>query len=107
MAPGAQPVSDQPRIYNCHGGSVLFDEEDIRTLFTEVFGVDPALKDAAVIETGCARLRKLIRAGDIPLSLSAHGACPSLEYVSGALAPEDFGEFTHEEMYHMVSACYQ
>ncbi|MCI8809387.1 MAG: iron-containing alcohol dehydrogenase [Oscillibacter sp.] len=80
---------------------------DIRMLFTEIFDIDPALEDAAVVETGCAHLRMIMQAGGIPLSLSVHGACPSLEYVSSALAPEDFGEFTLEEMHRMISACYQ
>lgn len=41
------------------------------------------------------------------MSLAEHGACPDREYILGALTKEDFGEFSVEEMYQMVSACYQ
>lgn len=88
-------------------GVSKYHPEDIRTLFTEVFDVDPALEDAAVIETGCARLRKLMEQGGVSMSLSSYGPCPSPDYANSALAPEDFGEFTPEEMHRMIAACYE
>lgn len=35
------------------------------------------------------------------------GACPDKEYILKALDPEDFSEFTQDERYQMISACYQ
>lgn len=81
--------------------------EDIRSLFTEVFDVDDSLDDAAVVEAGCAYLRELMCRSGIPLSLSSYGECPSREFVRNSLAKEDFGEFSFEEMYDMIVACYQ
>ncbi len=81
--------------------------EDIRTLFTEVFLIDPALESSALVKEGCAKFRELMKRGGVPLSLSAYEECPAPESIIRALAPEDFGEFTHEEMVRMVSACYQ
>lgn len=87
-------------------GISKYHPEDIRTLFTEVFGVDRTLPEAMIIETGCAALREWMKRGGVSLSLSAYGECPSLDEIKGALAPEDFGEFTPEEMRRMIAACY-
>ena len=88
-------------------GVFKYHPEDIRALFTEVFDIDPALEDDALVKAGCARLRALLEQGGVPLSLSDRGGCPAADYVSRSLAPEDFGEFTPEEMHRMVAACYR
>lgn len=88
-------------------GIFKYHPEDVRALFTEVFGIDPALNDSALAETGCAKLRSLMEQGGVSLSLSEYGSCPTAEYVSRSLAPEDFGEFPPKEMYRMIAACYQ
>ena len=72
-----------------------------------VFGIDDKLNTGDVIEAGCAKLNALLEKSGIPMSLAAHGACPDRKYILGALTKEDFGEFSVEEMYQMVSACYQ
>ena len=90
---------------NWLNGISRYHMADIRLLFTDVFGIDPAKEDTRIIEEGCAWLRELMRAGGVSLSLSAEA--PSLEYVSHALAPEDFGEFSPEEMHRMIAACYE
>ena len=88
-------------------GIAKYHAEDIHALFTEVFGIDDKLNTGDVIEAGCAKLNALLEKSGIPMSLAEHGACPDREYILGALTKEDFGEFSVEEMYQMVSACYQ
>ena len=88
-------------------GIAKYHAEDIRALFTEVFGIDDKLNTDDVIKAGCAKLNALLEKSGIPMSLAEHGACPTRTYILGALAKEDFGEFSAEEMYQMVSACYQ
>lgn len=44
--------------------------------------------------------------GGIPLSLAQYGQCPTKEFIMGALAKEDFGEFSHDEMCCMIEGCY-
>ena len=88
-------------------GIAKYHAEDIHALFTEVFGIDDKLNTGDVIEAGCAKLNALLEKSGIPMSLAAHGACPDRKYILGALTKEDFGEFSVEEMYQMVSACYQ
>ena len=90
---------------NWLNGISRYHMADIRLLFTDVFGINPAQEDARIIEEGCAQLRERMRVGGVSLSLSADA--PSLEYVSHALAPEDFGEFSPEEMHRMIAACYE
>lgn len=80
---------------------------DIRMLFTEVFGMDDSMKDEELVDAGCARIRKMMKRGGIPLTLAAYGECPSKEYVQSHLAKEDFGEFSLDEMYSMICNCYQ
>lgn len=87
-------------------GIAKYRMADIRTLFTEVFDVDDRLEDAEVVEQGCAKLRDLMARGGVPLSLSAYGPCPTREYVANSLAKEDYGEFSAEEMYALIAACY-
>lgn len=88
-------------------GIAKYHAEDIRALFTEVFGIDDKLNTNEVIEAGCAKLNALLEKSGIPMSLAEHGICPDREYILGALTKEDFGEFSAEEMYQMVSGCYQ
>ncbi|MDE6760681.1 MAG: iron-containing alcohol dehydrogenase [Lachnospiraceae bacterium] len=87
-------------------GISKYHMSDICTLFTEVFGISTALDDESIVDEGCARLKKLMEEGEIPVSLSAYGSCPTKEYIAGALNPEDFGEFTQDEMYEMIAKCY-
>ena len=92
---------------NWLNGISRYHMADIRLLFTDVFGIDPAKEDTRIIEEGCAWLRELMRAGGVSLSLSVYGESPSLKYISHVLAPEDFGEFSPEEMHRMIAACYE
>lgn len=87
-------------------GISKYHMEDIRCLFTEVFGVSPLLADSEVVEEGCRQLKELMRSGGVSMSLSSYGTCPTKEYVMGALSKEDFGEFTPDEMWNMIAACY-
>ena len=87
-------------------GAAKYHMADIRALFTEVFGVDAALEDAAIVEAGCSRLRALMEAGGVDTTLAPYGACPTMDYVKKSLAKEDYGEFTPEELYGMIAACY-
>lgn len=89
-------------------GISKYHMEDICALFTEVLGLDAdAFQTAdALVDAGRKQLRELISAGGGALSLSAHGTCPSREFMEHVLLSEDFGEFSHEEMYQMVAACY-
>lgn len=86
-------------------GAAKYHMADIRALFTEVFGVDAALEDAAIVEAGCSRLRALMEAGGVDTTLAPYGACPTMDYVKKSLAKEDYGEFTPEELYGMIAAC--
>lgn len=87
-------------------GISRYHMEDIRRFFTEVFDVDDSLEDAAVIDAGCAYIWKLMQQSGILLSLSGYGSCPTREFVQNNLAKEDYGEFSFEEMYGMIAACY-
>lgn len=87
-------------------GIAKYHMADIRTLFTEVFGVDARLADAEVVEQGCAGLRALMEQGGVSLSLASCGPCPTREYVEKSLAKEDYGEFSPGEMYDIIAACY-
>ena len=69
-------------------------------------GVDAALEDAAIVEAGCSRLRALMEAGGVDTTLAPYGACPTMDYMKRSLAKEDYGEFTPEELYGMIAACY-
>ena len=86
-------------------GAAKYHMADIRALFTEVFGVDAALEDAAIVEAGCSRLRVLMEAGGVDTTLAPYGACPTMDYVKRSLAKEDYGEFTPEELHGMIAAC--
>lgn len=81
--------------------------DDIKCLFTEVFDISPKLEDDEIINSGCEHLKKLIKRSGLSLSLSSHGKCPSIEEVVKSLDEEDFGEFTHEEMYNIIADCYK
>lgn len=87
-------------------GISKYHMQDIRTLFTEIFGVSASMDDELIVDEGCARLKKIMEEGEISLSLSDYGMCPAKEYIVGALNPEDFGEFTQDEMYEMIAKCY-
>lgn len=87
-------------------GVAKYHMEDVRNLFIEVFGIDSSMEDELVIDAGCANIRELMQKSGIPLTLSAYGKCPSREYVKNNLAEEDFGEFSFDEMYAMIEACY-
>ena len=84
-----------------------YHPQDIRALFTEVFGLDAQLDTAALVESGCREIERLIAMSGVPMNLSAYGACPAFEYVKKSLAPADFGEFTPEELYQIITACYK
>ena len=71
-----------------------------------MFGISNQLSDERVIEGGCTVLREIMEKGGVLLTLSAYGSCPSKEYVMSSLDPEDLGEFTQDEMYQMMEACY-
>ncbi len=88
-------------------GAAKYYMQDIRLLFTEILGIPAMLDDAGLVEEGCTRLRKLMEAGGIPVTLSAHDECPTKEYIQKSLNPEDFGIFTLEEMAQMVARCYR
>ena len=83
-----------------------YHPQDIRALFVEVFGLDAGLDTTTLVETGCARLEQLIALSGVPMDLAAHGSCPTFDYVKQSLAPEDFGEFSPEELYQIIGACY-
>lgn len=87
-------------------GIAKYHMADIRTLFTEVFGVDARLEDAEVVAQGCAKLRALMEQGGVSLSLASCGPCPTKEYMEKSLAKEDYGEFSPEELYNIITACY-
>lgn len=88
-------------------GISRYHMEDIRTLFTEIFGLSSALEDRALVEQGCGRLKAIMEESGIPMTLSAYGECPAKDYIEQSLVPEDFGEFTPEEMHQMVAECYR
>lgn len=88
-------------------GISKYHMEDIRMLFTEVLGIDASLDNEAIIDIGCETIRALMLKSGIPLTLSAYGECPSKDFIQNNLAKEDFGEFSLDEMYLMVAACYQ
>lgn len=81
--------------------------DDIKGLFTEIFDISSELEDEEIIKSGCEHLNKLIKRSGLSLSLSSHGKCPSIEEVVKSLDEADFGEFTHEEMYNIISDCYK
>ena len=81
--------------------------EDIKGLFTEVFDISPKLEDDEIINSGCEYLKKLIKRSGLSLTLSSHGKCPSIKEVVKSLDEADFGEFTHEEMYNIITDCYK
>lgn len=75
-------------------------------LFTEVLGVSDVIGDELLVNSGCELLKKLLKESGVPLSLTSYGSFPTKEYVIQSLAPEDFGEFTQDEMYQMIAGCY-
>lgn len=87
-------------------GISKYHMRDICGLFTEVFGISNKLRNQEIIEQGCEQLKGLMRQSEIPMTLSSYGACPIKEYVQRSLLPEDFGEFTLDEMYQMIKECY-
>lgn len=87
-------------------GISKYHMEDIRLLFTEVLGISASDEDELLINCGCEMLRKLMEESGVSLSLAAYGSCPTKDYVTKSLAPEDYGEFTQDEMYQMIAGCY-
>ena len=87
-------------------GISKYHMEDIRTLFTEVFGIAASFSDAEIIEAGCDAFRELMKNGDVPMTLAPYGTCPSKEDILSSLAKEDFGEFTTDEMVQIIAECY-
>ena len=87
------------------GGNVMW-ASCVNTMGVFRSGVDAALEDAAIVEAGCSRLRALMEAGGVDTTLAPYGACPTMDYVKKSLAKEDYGEFTPEELYGMIAACY-
>lgn len=87
-------------------GISKYHMEDIRMLCTEVIGISDAKDDEMLVNHGCEMLKKLMEESGVPLSLAAYGDCPTKEYVVKSLAPEDYGEFTQDEMYQMIAGCY-
>lgn len=87
-------------------GISQYHMQDIRTLVTEMFGIDPARDDETAVQQGCAYFKDLLQKGDVPISLSAYGDCPTKEYIVQSLAKEDFGEFSHDEMHRIIADCY-
>lgn len=88
-------------------GISKYHMEDICMLFTEVFGISSELSKEQIVDEGCKMLKKLIEKSGISLTLSYYGLCPTKEYVINSLNKEDFGEFTTDEMYHMIAKCYK
>lgn len=88
-------------------GIAAYHMDDVKRLMIEVFGGDPTLPEDALIEHGCAQWAALLQAGGIPQTLAAYGEAPTKEAIRASLAEVDFGEFSLEEMHHMVQACYQ
>lgn len=88
-------------------GIAKYHMQDIRLLFTEVFGLPKEWTDERLVMEGCAAYRKLLEESGLPLTLSAYGGCPTQEYIRQSLNPEDFGQFSLEEMYRMVERCYR
>lgn len=91
---------------NWLAGIAKYHMQDICTLFTEVLDIDKTLDEREIIKAGCALVRELMQKGGIPLSLAQYGECPTKEFIMGALAKEDFGEFSHDEMCRMIEGCY-
>lgn len=87
-------------------GISKYHMEDIKLFFTEIFGIDSTLDDETIIETGCNRIKKMMKDSGVTDNLSKYGECPSKEYVESALIKEDFGEFTLDELHAMVAECY-
>lgn len=88
-------------------GIAQYHMEDIRMLFTEIFGIDDGMDNQALITAGCDKIRELMEKSGIPLTLSAYGECPSKEFIQNNLEEGDFGEFSLDEMYDMIAECYQ
>lgn len=87
-------------------GIAKYHMKDIRMLFTEVLGVSDVIGDELLVNSGCELLKKLLKESGVPLSLTSYDSFPTKEYVIQSLAPEDFGEFTQDEMYQMIAGCY-
>ena len=83
-----------------------YHPKDIRALFVEVFGLDARMDTDALVESGCQQIERLIAMSGVPMDLSVHGECPAFNYVKKSLAAEDFGEFSPEELYQIIRACY-
>lgn len=88
-------------------GISKYHMDDIRTFFTEVLGVDSNNNDEDLVSVGYGLLKQLMEKSGVPLSLRKYGEVPSKEYIVQELEPEDFGEFTQEEMYQMIKNCYE
>lgn len=88
-------------------GIAKYHMDDVRLLFTEILGIDASLEDGSLVDAGCEKVRRLMEQCGIGLSLSEYGPCPTKEYVVKKLDEDDFGEFSEDEMYHMIAACYQ
>lgn len=88
-------------------GVSKYHMDDIRLLFTEVLGISESPNDEELINRGCRMLEDCMKESGVLLSLAVYGSCPAKNDVIKALAPEDFGEFTQDEMYQMVAGCYE
>lgn len=88
-------------------GISKYHMDDIRTFFIEVLGVDSNNNDEDLVSAGYEVLKQLMEKSGVPLSLRKYGEAPSKEYIMQELEPEDFGEFTQEEMYQMIKNCYE
>ena len=95
-----------PAYLQCLKGISKYHMDDIKGLFTEVFGISATISDEILVNSGCEILRKLLEESDVPLSLAAYGSYPAKDHVIKSLAPEDYGEFTQDEMYQMIAGCY-
>lgn len=87
-------------------GVSKYHMRDIVTLFTEVLEIPSEIGDDNIIEQGCEKFQKIMEDSGVTMSLSSYGECPTMEYVLNSLEKDDFGEFTPDEMYQMIKACY-
>lgn len=81
--------------------------DDIKLLFTEVIGISAAQNDKEIVKQGSKTLKDLMLKSNVPVTLEKYGECPTKEYITHELEADDFGEFTHDEMYEMIKKCYK
>ncbi len=88
-------------------GISKYHMDDIKLLFTEVVGISAAQDEKEIVKQGYKTLKELMLKSNVPVTLEKYGECPTKEYITQELEADDFGEFTHDEMYEMIKKCYK